>query len=300
MGKFRLSKFYEAQTVRDNVFLQTQFANTNANYSICYASSPKYLAQANQNPSITCVVTNSKYACTVVEQKGLVVVENPEQSFYELHNHLYDQGIMHPPMKFIIHDTARIHPTAVVSQHVYIGKNVIIGPGSIVEAYSHIEDDVQIGPRAIIGASGYFYKRYHGELFEVKHAGGVWIEAGSHILAGAVISKSLHTDFTYIGKQTVLSVNAHVGHGCKIGKRCSIAGNVQISGFSTIGNDVWLGPSVTVTNLIRIEDNARVEIGSVVVRDIPQNGNVSGNFAHEHKQHLRRFVKRRRSEPNTY
>jgi UDP-3-O-[3-hydroxymyristoyl] glucosamine N-acyltransferase len=286
----KLSDFFSSGVIKDGHFEQTQFSNTNMPNSVCFAARKEFVLQANANESISCVLTTKEIASTITEQKGLVVLDQPEKQFYKLHNKLFLEYEMHPDMDFEIHPTADIHQSAIVNDRCHIGENTTIGAGAIVEQYSYICENVNIGPRAIIGASGHFYKKYNNKLFKVEHSGGVKVNSGAQILAGAVISKDLHKGFTIIGEDSIISINVHVGHGCKIGSKCIIAGNAQISGFCSFGDEVWIGPSATISNLVNIGNRARVEIGSIVVRNIKPGEIVSGNFAYSHIKNLRDFA----------
>lgn len=289
---YNLSSFFGTEAVvRDGLFRQTQFPLSNSPQGICYAGREQFLHQACENPAISCIVAHQRFADLVPEEKGLIVTNNPERDFYELHNNLFLRFSMAPVMDFGVHPTAQIHPSAIISEKVYIGARARIGPGVIVSDYSYIGNGVCVESGAIIGAIGHYYKRFEGKLFKVEHAGGVWLEKGVQVLAGAVVSKSLHPDFTWVGSDTVISIKAHVGHGCTIGKRCILTGNVQVSGFTSVGDDVWIGPSATLGNLLRIGNRTRIEIGSVVIQDVPDDGHVSGNFAYSHRKNLRTYSK---------
>jgi len=285
---FKLGSFFQ-DIIRDGEFSQTQFANAESSMSLCFVGREQFLHQANENPNISCVVVTPSLIDKVDVSKGIAVSEFPEKLFYELHNELYKLHDMKPNIEFYKDDTAFIHPTACVSDKTYIGANVHIGAGVIIEDYTHISKHVRIESGAIVGSSGHYYKHYDGVLFRVEHAGGVWLEEGVQILSGAIVSKSLHTDFTRIGKDTVVSIQAHVGHGCKVGKRCTLTGNVQVSGFTNIGDDVWVGPSATIGNLLTIGNNVRIETGSVVVKSIADGDRVSGNFAWNHRKNIRDY-----------
>jgi len=288
---FKLSAFFD-QTIRDACFLQTQFANTGMSSSLCYVAREQFLFQANNNPNISCVIVPEELASSVSSNKGIALSEKPEHLFYQLHNELFLSHDMHPEMKFGRGENIIIHPSAIISEHTYIGSNVRIGAGVIVEDYCYIDDDVLIDSGAIIGSSGHYYKQYDQKLFRVEHAGGVWLEKGVQVLAGAVVSRSLHPDFTRVGEDSVVSIKAHVGHGCQIGKRSTLTGNVQISGFTTVGDDVWIGPSATLGNLLTVGDKVRIETGSVVIKDIPAGETVSGNFAWNHRKHIRDYTRK--------
>lgn len=287
---YKLSSFFEA-VYHDGLFLQTQFANTGMPQSLCYVAKEQYLHQANDNSNVVCIVVPESLASNVGSGKGVVIARNAEQTFYQLHNELFSQHNMRPKMDFYRSENVYIHPSAIVSERTHIGSNVHIGAGVIVEDYVHISDDVRIESGAILGSSGHYYKRYDNKLFRVEHAGGVWIEQGVQVLAGAVVSKSLHPDFTTIGEETVVSIQAHIGHGCKVGKRCTLTGGVQVSGFTTIGDDVWAGPSATIGNLRTIANATRIETGSVVIKDTLKGEHVSGNFAVNHRSNIRAYTK---------
>lgn len=47
----------------------------------------------------------------------------------------------------------------------------------------------------------------------------------------------------------------------------------------TVGNNVWIGGSVTILPGIRIGDNSTIGAGSVVTQDVPANAIVGGNPA---------------------
>lgn len=46
-----------------------------------------------------------------------------------------------------------------------------------------------------------------------------------------------------------------------------------------IGDDVWIGPSVTILKGVRIGNGATIAPGSVVLRDVPEGAHVAGNPA---------------------
>jgi UDP-3-O-[3-hydroxymyristoyl] glucosamine N-acyltransferase len=76
-----------------------------------------------------------------------------------------------------------------------------------------------------------------------------------------------------------------------VGRRCILAGSTQVSGYSTIGDNVWIGPSAVIGNKLSIGTGARIEIGSVVVDDVPPGRTVSGNFAYDHLRRVRAYAR---------
>ena len=104
----------------------------------------------------------------------------------------------------------------------------------------------------------------------------------------------------HVGKNVVFNFNTtlvddgeiFIGDDCMIGPGCNLATSVhpisprlrrhklQYNKPIHIGNNVWLGASVTVLPGITVGDNAIIGAGSVVTKDVPANAIVAGNPAH--------------------
>lgn len=98
-------------------------------------------------------------------------------------------------------------------------------------------------------------------------------------------------DRTFINKDFLIVGGGYVtiGSDCLIGPRCSIytpnhaedrerrREGWERSSAVTIGDNVWLGGSVTITPGVTIGDDAIIGAGSVVTRDIPAGMVAVGN-----------------------
>lgn len=287
-----LSSYYKCKRDADIKF--THYASSKLKNTVCFVLSLEYLKLANENNNISAVITTPELAKYVIEEKGLVVSDNPKRDFFNLHNMLLKDGWNNLNVEHCIDPSAKIADTVIIKGNVRIGKNVVIEDYVVISENTIIEDNVYIAQNVIIGARGMHNTIVNGEFIRVEDTGGVHIEKACEVLSGAIIQKSYFAEFTKIGEQTKISVSVKVGHGCIIGARTLVAGNVQLAGYNTIGNDVWIGPSAVLAHGLTIGDKAQIKLGSVVVKDVKDNQEVSGNFAYNHLKRIRNFVKEQR------
>ena len=186
-----------------------------------------------------------------------------------------------------------IHQSAIVKSDL-IGKNTSIGPHSYVENNASIGENcviyggvqifngakignnVIIYPSVIIGDASFGPQRNESYILETcQHLGGVnignCVEIGSHtsILSGFL-------EDTIIDDGTKISSQVYIGSGMKIGKNCMITGNAYFGGSSVLEDNVYVGPGANIRNGIKISKNSFVGMGSVVVKDVPENTTVIG------------------------
>ena len=283
--------FDRKDIVRDSNFRKTMFPKSLEPLSICYAVEELGLEVATGNPNISAIITTRQFASHVHEPCGLVVVESPQLAYYQLHNNLVKNGLIRFGPEHFIHPTAQIAPTAVlgnpvlISEGVTVGHRAIIGDNTAIGAGTYIGEDVVTSIRSMQNT------RINGRFFPIEYAGGVKIGSHCQVLTGSIISKPYQAFYTEIGDDSIINLRVIIGHGVKIGQGAMVAGNNLIAGNVLIGENVWIGPSVTIRDGIKIGDRAKVRIGSVVIQDVGQDEEVSGNFAVPHKQQLRIYTR---------
>jgi len=280
--------------VRDAEIQHTYYANSPLSNSVCFVLNLEFLIQANKNTNITAIITTKELSNEVEDTKGLVISDNPKKDFFNLHNVLLENKLNIVDVERYIDKSARIASTAKISDNVFIGKNVIIEDFVVIKSNTIIEENTYIASNVVIGARGMHNTMVDGKFLHVEDAGGVHIGKNCEVLAGAVIQKSYFAEFTKIGNQTKISVGVKVGHGCLIGERTLVAGSVQLAGYNLIGDDVWIGPSSVLAHGLTIGNNAQIKLGSVVVKDVKEREEVSGNFAYNHTKRIRNYVKEQR------
>ncbi len=263
--------------------------------SVCYVTGAPALATANANPNIAAIITTAELSAGVAPDKGCVVAEWPQRSFYELHNALCLAGESPLRQESFIHPFASIDATASLGRHVLIGSGVRIGPHAVIEDYSEIGEGTWIGPHAVIGGRGLQDTIVNGSNVIVECAGGVRIGQRCEILSGALVQRPYLSAYTEIGDDSKLGPGASVGHGCQVGRAAIIGARAVVAGNCRVGDRVWIGAAAVLSDALTIGEEARVQLGSVVVRNVKSGEVVSGNFALPHAKHLR-FHTRQRHE----
>jgi len=174
--------------------------------------------------------------------------------------------------------------------------------------------EVRLGPDSHVDASailGYPPGR-PGAFGELRIGRGARIRSGTVLYGGVEIGEEFETghnaivrEENRIGNHCTLWNNSTIDYGCVIGDRVRIHCNVYIAQFTTLEDDVFLAPGVTIANdphpmctkcmqgptirrgarigvnvtllpLITIGENALVGAGSVVTKDVPAGMLVAG------------------------
>jgi len=104
--------------------------------------------------------------------------------------------------------------------------------------------------------------------FETELGKGVIVQYGSFVSCNVKIRDNV-----------LIQPNANVGHDSTIGEDAVISSFVSISGTCTIGERAYIGVSVPVKENTSIGRDAIIGMGSVVLRDIPDNVIALGNPA---------------------
>lgn len=240
------------------------------------------------------VIATPALAPDVPESLGLAISDDPLRAHHRIHSALARMpGRLWARFATEIDKSAHVHPTAWISPHdVRIGPGVIVMPHAVICERSAIGEGTRIHANAVVGGDAYEIVIIEGQQELRPQTGGVRIGSRCEILAGSVITRSAFCGSTVIGDHSVLDCNVTVSHDCRIGANVRIGGSSWLGGRVTVGDTASIGPNSTIGNGLSIGDRARLSLGSVVTRDVPADGHVSGNFAIEHAkmvEHLRRI-----------
>ena len=161
----------------------------------------------------------------------------------------------------------------------------IIGNDCIIGANTHIQKGSIIGNRVIIrsnvtiGNWGFgFVKDEKGNNINFPHYGSVVIEDDVQIGSSTCVDRGSLGD-TIIKKGVKIDNLVHVAHNVVIGENSLIIACTMIGGSTSIGDNCWVAPSVTLRNGITIGENSTLGMGCLVTKDIPANVTVTGSPA---------------------
>ena len=280
----RLSDFFSPEEVkRDGRFVDVGHADSAVPGTLVYCDSVHYLEIANLNNNVSCVLTTPELASQAVTGKGVVAITSPRNAFYRLHERLGPESTT---------NETSIHPSAIVSPRARIGRGVIIVERVIIKDDVLVGDGSFIDAGAILGAEGLLYVREDGNNRRIRHRGAVNVGKHATILANAVVVRAIHAGQpTTIGDHSIVGIASTVGHDAVVGRNCVISGNCVIARHAHISDGAWVGTSATVREYVRVGVGASVKAGSVVVEDVPDGAEVSGNFAVPHRRRVLQYLK---------
>ncbi len=221
--------------------------------------------------------------------------------------------LLHPPRA---RPAAGVHPTAVVAAsarlgpgasigpHVAIGERVTIGRDAVLHAGVTLYEDVclgdeftahagavvreavRIGDRvilhagAVIGSDGFGYVPLPEGNRKIPQIGSVVLEDDVEIGANATIDRAA-LGTTLVGRGTKIDNLVMVGHGCRIGAHCLLAGQVGLGGGTTVGERVMMGGQAGAAGHFTIGDGAQIGAQAGMHRNVPPGSVYSGYPAME-------------------
>ena len=241
---------------------------------LTYSTSPKFCEAIVNNHVVVAAVINGKCFEELVriddricDRLSLIVVENPEFVFYDIHELLYKQGFYNSEGKEpVLGKNCSIHPSVFIDHNVTIGNNVIIGPNTVINGGTIIEDDVEIGCNSVIGGHGFQALKHYPKI--IHHVGGVILHKGAYIGNLTTVSKSLFEGYTEVGEYSKIDDHVHFSHNCKCGRLCTITAGTVLMGSVVIGDNVWISPSSLILNKKHIGDDSFIGSMSYVNSEV--------------------------------
>lgn len=102
----------------------------------------------------------------------------------------------------------------------------------------------------------------------------VHLEPGVICCPQVVLTCDLH-----IGKNTAINVSSAIGHDAEVGSDCQISSFCDITGYVKVGDRVMMGSGARIIPGRRVEADATVGAGAVVIKNVSAGTTVFGNPA---------------------
>ncbi len=199
-----------------------------------------------------------------------------------------------------------IGPYAVLGEGVRLGQRVRVGAACVLGDGVQVGDDVRLHPQVVcysgtiignrvilhagarLGSDGFGYIPGRGGDLprKVPQIGRCIIGDDVEIGANTTIDRG-SVDDTVIGAGTKIDNLVQIGHNCRIGARCLIAGQAGIAGSTHVEDDVFLAGQAGLADHVTIGRGARVTVQGGVIGDIAPGATVSGYPARSHREFLR-------------
>ncbi len=279
LQQYGLSK--DAKVIRDYTFDYFARATTVVDGKKCvFVTDKKYFEGLDS--SVTMIITTEEIAGLVREDIGVCVSDNPRGLFFELFS-LYEKCEGLSKFDTIIGENCEISSNAIISPYnVVIGNNVKIDDYVTIRPNTTIGNNVTIQSGAKIGEQDFNVYQYKGVSKQVYHSGRVVIGSNVLVSSGVLIGQALYSyGKTTIGDNSYIGAVTCIGHNTEIDSGCEICGNSMLGGYCKIGKNVKIFMTVTIANAVKVGDNAVINMGSVVVRDVLDGKTMFGNPARE-------------------
>lgn len=281
---------------------------------LSYITNPKEMANLPTPPGIFDSKKMNVEEMTIPEGSVIVV---PQSISSSNRNFLYSNDPMldHARAIDIIYGKAKtegeIHPQAVISDNVFLGKGVTIdanvviyegvniGDNTVVKAgtvvmencvigndcliYPNvtIREGVEIGSRvilhsgAVIGADGYGFFQREGINKKVPQVGTVLIEDDVEIGACSTIDRARFTK-TILRKGCKLDNLVHIAHNVEVGEHSLITAQSGVAGSTTIGHHLMMGGQSGIKDNLKIGNHVTLLARTLVTSRVDDHSTVAG------------------------
>lgn len=177
-----------------------------------------------------------------------------------------------------------IHPTAIISQDVKIGKDVKIlpycviegdveiGDGCVIGPYAHISNWVKIGTNTKIYMSASIGEEPQDYAFDGT-VGLVEIGSGCKIREFVTIHmpviKDGVEDKTVLDDGVFMMACSHLAHNGKIGKNSVLANSALIAGYGEVEEEVFISANVGLHQFTQIGAYSMIGFGAKIAQNVP-------------------------------
>jgi UDP-3-O-[3-hydroxymyristoyl] glucosamine N-acyltransferase len=238
-----------------------------------------------------------------------IVADRPHELFADLLDRLYPadtraalgglpNGEAGEP---VLEPGVSIGPGAVLGHGVEIGRNTVIGANTVIGPgvsigrntvvasnctidCAYLGNHVVVHSGARIGCEGFGWLDFGKSNRKIPQLGRVIVQDHVEIGANTTIDRGALGD-TVIGEGTKIDNLVQIGHNCRIGRYCLIAGQSGLSGSTVLEDGVLFGGGAGTSGHLTIGAGTIVRGRAAVATNLPPGSDVAGAPA----QNLRDF-----------
>ncbi|MCS7214157.1 MAG: UDP-3-O-(3-hydroxymyristoyl)glucosamine N-acyltransferase [Candidatus Calescibacterium sp.] len=176
------------------------------------------------------------------------------------------------PFSYIGAD-AQVGEKSVVMPGVFIGDGAKIGsgvfmfPNSVVYPFCEIGDNSIVHSGAVIGADGFGFVSYFGDILKIPQVGIAKVGKNVEIGANTCIDRAT-MNITEVGDDVKIDNLVQIAHNVYVGRGTRIAAMTGIAGSSKVGEFCVFGGQVGVVDHVEIGDYTILGARAVVISDI--------------------------------
>jgi UDP-N-acetylglucosamine acyltransferase len=175
----------------------------------------------------------------------------------------------------------KIHPTAAVDAgaqldddleigaFAYVGAGVVLGAGTRLHHHASVEGNTVLGP----GCEIFPYACIGGKTQDLKFKGGnPGLRVGDHNVFREYVTVHCATydgDVTRIGSHNTFLASSHVAHDCVLGDRIVMSNGAVLAGHVMVEDHVVVGGYGGVHQFCRVGAYAMVSAFGKLVQDLP-------------------------------
>jgi acetyltransferase-like isoleucine patch superfamily enzyme len=138
-----------------------------------------------------------------------------------------------------------------LGEGVRLGANVVIHCGTVLEDGAVVQDGAVLGKTAVLAPHSTPGRATDGLVVGTGATvcTGAVLFAGARIGSGVIVGDQAHVrEGAIIGQDTVIGRGTAVGPEARIGARVRVQTNVWLTGWTTVEDDVFVGPGVVTMN----------------------------------------------------
>ncbi|WP_394822409.1 acyl-ACP--UDP-N-acetylglucosamine O-acyltransferase [Pendulispora albinea] len=183
-----------------------------------------------------------------------------------------------------VHPTAIVHPEATLEDEVelgpyaVVGKGVHLGPRTRLASHAIVEGPTRLGegnvifPFAVLGCVAQD-KRHAGA------PGSLEVGDANVFREHVTVHRGTGGRATVIGHHNLLMAGAHAAHDTVLGSHITLANGVQLAGHAKVGDYATFGGLSGVAQFVKVGESAFVAAGAMCERDVPPFVVVQGDRA---------------------